>query len=235
MSKWCVASILLVASIGCGGLAGCHSEKAASATGAKAAAPPQSTASRATPAPDASREHLLAQPPEGWQQSFRTEGAAIRMVEFVPPHSDPDAWTEKLSFESFSDPPLPDPIELLKSIAADQRKTCSKFSDHDTFSGLENDYPTSVRLFVCYENPLTKQGQFTLVKTIEGDTHFFVITRAKRVPPLQSDSEVSKATQAEIAEWSLYLHAISVCNAADPRHPCPTSAKAADAPGKKSE
>ena len=69
----------------------------------------------------------------------------------------------------------------LKSIAADQRSTCDKFSDHDTFSGLENDYPTSVRLFICYQNKLTKKGQLTLVKTIKGDSHFFVITRAKRV------------------------------------------------------
>ena len=50
--------------------------------------------------------------------------------------------------------PLPDPIEMLTSIAQDQRKTCDKFTDHETFSGLENGYPTSVRLFVCTVNRL---------------------------------------------------------------------------------
>jgi len=146
------------------------------------------------------------------------------------PNSDPDAWTDKVSFESFSDPPLPDPILLLKSIADDQRKTCEKFSDHDTFSGVENDYPTSVRLYVCSVNPLTKKGQLTLVKTIRGDAHFYVFTRARRVPPIDGDAkkpvpEVAKA----VAEWSMYLRAISVCNDTDPRHPCPTAPAATNA------
>ncbi len=238
MSKRCVRPVLAFALIGWIGVTGCHPEKAGVVTQpAKAAAPARPAPAHAAPAADTSPEHLLAQAPDGWQQSFHTEGAAIRMVDYIPPHSDPETWTEKVSFESFSDPPLPDPIELLKSIAADQRKTCTKFADHDTFSGLENDYPTSVRLFVCYENPLTKQGQLTLVKTIKGDARFYVITRAKRVPPIQSDSTASKATEAEIAKWSLYLHAIRVCNATDPRHPCPSpvAAKAASTPPNKSE
>jgi hypothetical protein len=163
---------------------------------------------------------LLAEAPAGWQVSFSTAGPGIRMAEYVPPESDPAAWTEKVTFESFSDPPLPDAIELLKSIAADQRKTCKKFFDHDTFSGVENDYPTSVRLFVCSENPLTGKGQLTLAKTIRGDEHFFVVTRAMRVPPMEADGE-PPVPPATIAEWSMYLRAISVCNHTDPRHPCP--------------
>ena len=221
MSKRCVtrlfaAALIAIVSIGCSG------EKTGKPTTAAQTPPPP----REAPAPDTSPEHLLAQPPEGWKQNFRTEGPGIRMVEYVPPDSDADEWTDKLSFESFSDPPLPDPIELLKSIANDQRSTCDKFSDHDTFSGLENDYPTSVRLFICYQNKLTKKGQLTLVKTIKGDTHFFVITRAKRVPPIDGsadkpDPEVAKA----VAEWSAYLRAISVCNDTSDRHPCPAGAQ----------
>ena len=156
------------------------------------------------------------------------------MVEYVPPKSDPNEWTDKVSFESFSDPPLPDPIQLLKSIADDQRKTCPKFSDHETFSGVENDYPTSVRLYICSENPLTKKGQLTLVKTIRGDTHFYVITRAKRVEPIEGDT--MPMPPEVMAEWSLYLRAIKACSDADPRHPCPAAqtepAVAAQAPAK---
>jgi hypothetical protein len=217
MSKRCMTLVLAVVLAGCGG------EKSEHAAAEKPAVPPTRPA---TP-PDTSPEHLLAEPPSGWLQSFHTEGPGIRMVEYAPPNSDPDAWTDKVSFESFSDPPLPDPIMLLKSIADDQRKTCEKFSDHDTFSGVENDYPTSVRLYVCSVNPLTKKGQLTLVKTIRGDSHFYVVTRARRVPPIDGDAkkpepEVAKA----VAEWSLYLRAISVCNDADPRHPCPAAPSA---------
>jgi len=219
MSKRRVSRLITIALVGFG-LTACGGEKA-NRTAVQAQAAPET---RAAPPPDTSPEHLLAQPPEGWRQSFHTEGPGIRMVEYIPQDTDADTWTDKLSFESFSDPPLPDPIELLKSIAADQRKTCDKFSDHDTFSGVENDYATSVRLFICYTNPLTKKGQITLVKTIKGDSHFYVITRAKRVPPIDSsanapDPEVAKA----VAEWSAYLRAISVCNDTDARHPCPPS------------
>jgi hypothetical protein len=213
MSKRCTTLLLVIMVIAC---TDNHGEKSAAEASA-AAAPVRS----GTPI-EASPERLLAEPPSGWLQSFRTESPGIRMVEFVPAQTNADEWTEKVSFESFSDPPLPDPIELLKSIADDQRKACKKFSDHDTFSGVENDYPTSVRLFVCRLNPLNNQGQLTLVKTIRGDTHFYVITRAKRVPPIESDSDMPIPPET-MAEWSVYLRAITVCNDTDARHPCPAA------------
>jgi hypothetical protein len=215
-------------------LAGCGGEK----TQPPEAQKPDAAQTRPATPPDTSPEHLLAEPPSGWIQSFHTEGPGIRMVEYVPPKSDFDDWTDKVSFESFGGAPLPDPIMLLKSIADDQRKTCEKFSDHETFSGVENDYPTSVRLFICSLNPLTKKGQLTLVKTIGGDSHFFVITRAKRVAPIEPDK--MPMPPELMAEWSLYLRAIGVCNETDPRHPCPAPnadapTESAEAPAAKSE
>jgi hypothetical protein len=205
MAKRCSALVLI------GVLAGCSPEQPA--------APPAQSGPVAAQ-PESSSEQLLAEPPADWQQSFRTEGPGIRLVEYVPPATDAAEWAEKLSFESFNDAPLPDPAELLTSIANDQRKTCEKFEDHETFSGTENGYPTAVRLFVCYVNPLTNKGQLTLVKTIKGDSHFYVITRARRVAPIELDGE-SPIPPKTMAEWSLYLRAISVCNIADPTHPCP--------------
>ena len=220
MSKRCVALLAAITlAIGCSG------EQSGTDV-----SPPAATTRPPVP-PDTSSEHLLAQPPTDWLQNFRTEGPGIRMVEYVPPKTDPNDWTDKVSFESFTEPPLPDAIEILKSIAADQRKTCEKFSDHDTFSGLENDYPTSVRLFICYSNKLNKQGQLTLVKTIRGDEHFYVITRARRVPPIKPSSDDDMPMPpVTMAEWSLYLRSITVCNAADQRHPCPPPPDATASP-----
>jgi hypothetical protein len=223
MSKRCAILICTIALVGCEPSVPSSPEaREQPAQGDRG----QTASARAEAEPDTSPEHLLAEPPTGWRQAFHSEGPAMRMVEFVPPDT-AEEWTDKVSFESFSDQPLPDPIELLKSIAADQRKTCDRFSDHDTFSGLENDYPTSVRLFICYSNPLTGKGQVTLVKTIKGDSHFYVITRAKRVAPIDASADAPDAAVAKaVAEWSTYLHAISLCNDADERHPCPSASSA---------
>ena len=96
MSKRCMTLFLAIALFGCG-----SGKPEKSAT-------PQPTAAPTRPAtpPDTSPEQLLAQPPDGWLQSFHTEGPGIRMVEYVPPKSDPNEWTDKLSFESFSDQPI---------------------------------------------------------------------------------------------------------------------------------
>jgi hypothetical protein len=65
---------------------------------------------------------MPAEPPTGWVQSFRTDTPGMRMVEYVPKGDDASDWTDKVSFESFSGDPLPDPDQLLNSIADDQHK-----------------------------------------------------------------------------------------------------------------
>jgi hypothetical protein len=165
-------------------------------------------------------ERLLAQPPKGWPAVFASNRPGVRIAEYVPPGESASEWTEKLSFESFGGEPLPDPIGLLVEIARDQEATCTGFSDRNTFSGLENGYPTSVRLFVCRNNSLTQKGQITLVKAIQGAKQVYVITHAQRVPPIESDA-VLPIAQEDMARWSRYLGAISLCDSADEAHPCP--------------
>jgi hypothetical protein len=167
-------------------------------------------------------ERLLAQPPDGWSAIFASKRPGVRIAEYIPPGESAEEWTEKLSFESFGGEPLPDPIGLLVEIARDQQATCNGFSDHNTFSGLENGYPTSVRLFVCRNNPVTQRGQITLIKAIQGSQHVYVITRARRVPPIESDAVLPMAHE-DMAEWSSYLQAISLCDTADEAHPCPSA------------
>ena len=100
MQRWCGMLLIALA------LTGCGADKRETTS---AAATPTPAPTRPAPAPDTSTEHLLAQAPDGWLQTFHTEGPGIRMVEYVPPDTDAKDWVDKLSFESFSDPPLPDP------------------------------------------------------------------------------------------------------------------------------
>jgi len=177
----------------------------------------ESSAGGAGPA-TASGERLLAAPPDGWKEVFSSDNPGLRMVEFIPDDQVNATWQQKISFESSSGQPLPDPIEFLKGLSVDQSGTCDGFESFTTFSGFENGYPTTVRLMVCKNSDIINQSQVTMLKAIQGKDNFYVISRAQRAPPLADDAE--PLSKAEIAGWSLYLKAISLCDGS-PDHPCP--------------
>jgi hypothetical protein len=172
-------------------------------------------------------EQLLARAPDGWQQGFATNTAALRMVEFIPGDASRGDWAEKVTFESLRGDPLPDPIDFVTGIGSDQSGTCERFEQFNIQSGFENNYPTSVRLLTCSRNKLTDKGQVTLIKAIRGNDHFYVITRAKRIPPVAEGAE--SISEQEMANWSAYMRAITVCDSAREEHPCSNEEEPASA------
>ena len=167
-----------------------------------------------------SREKLLLSPPSGWNLIQHNENTSIRLTEYVPPDSDASNWTEILTIEAFTQQPLPDPIQLLNSIAETQETACDKFTGLSTFSGYENGYPTSVQLFNCDKDQLTQMHQISLIKTIQGTEHFYVISRLMRLGEQQSKISEDRISQA-IGRWSAYLGAVSLCDSESSDHPCP--------------
>lgn len=194
--------------------------------------PPAGTATKPESAPVAG-ERLLAQPPQGWKLTYSTDIANMSLSTYVPDDHDPDDWREKITIERVSGDPL-DPIELLLGLADDQEATCDEFNHQNTFSGLENGYPTSVRIFVCNNNPLLKMGQVTLIKAIQGTEYSYIVTRSKRMPPFEGGN--LPLSEEEMGGWSLYLRAIKACNPDQLEHQCPvqkqpdTSEASADLP-----
>ncbi len=169
-------------------------------------------------ADEASGERLLAEPPEGWKQVFRTDKPDIRLVEYIPEDQHNASWSSKVSFESLAGNPQ-DPIDFVNGISADQANTCDGFEATPTFAGLENGYPTTVQFLECANSRLIERSQVTMIKAIQGNDYFYVITRAHRGAPLESGEK--SLSNAEIAEWSMYLRAISLCDDRDPEHACP--------------
>jgi len=163
-------------------------------------------------------EQLLADTPEGWQQTFATKTEALRMAEFIPAGDSRDGWREKLAFESVSGGPLPDPIEFTVAIGAEQASSCDGFEHINIQSGLENNYPTSVRLLTCNRNKVTNQGQVVLIKAIQGNDYFYVITRTKRVPPIEPGAV--PVSDEEMASWATYMRTVRVCDPDREAHPC---------------
>jgi len=163
-------------------------------------------------------ERLLAAAPQGWKEVFSRNDPELRVVEFVPEDQQNEKWSDKITFESLKGDPLPDPIEFQDGLILEQRENCENFNSYSTFSGIENGYPTTVQLFICKRSELIKQSQVTMLKAIQGDEHFYVISLAQRGAPLADDAKAM--SDEEIAGWSLYLRGISVCDDT-PEHPCP--------------
>ncbi|MCB1684937.1 MAG: hypothetical protein R3E82_17745 [Pseudomonadales bacterium] len=229
-------SVLLLAACGDGGpAAGSGGESASMQNRAQAETPTRSgvasaaastdeAADPAEPVEYAPGEQLLAGAPPGWKEAFASEAPGLRMAEFIPEDESIESWTRKITFESSAGAPLPDPIEFVKGISKDQEGTCEGFESFSTFSGFENGYPTSVHLLVCHHSRIIDRSQVTMLKAIQGNERFFVITRALRGPPMEEGTRVISAD--DIAAWSLYLRSITLCDPGRAGHPCEKSTAA---------
>ncbi|MGB0691744.1 MAG: hypothetical protein ACPGPD_03465 [Pseudomonadales bacterium] len=177
-------------------------------------------------APDESKaavdtlEQLLIAIPQDWKRIYSLNTAKTRLVDFVRAEESADAWTTKLSVESYlSDDISGDPISLLMSEAQSDMNKCNFVQHFNIHAGFENGYPSAVRLFMCGENAFSGMGEIKLVKVISGNDYLYSIRILRRIEPF----EVSKPdfSDKDIANWSLFLSRVSLCNNTEP-HPCPT-------------
>ena len=200
------------------------------ATDGGSTAVPETTAAADTDLPAApSGERLIAQAPNGWQQTGATNIGTLRRAEFRPVAeiaSDPDSdWTRRITFESLKEDPLPDPLEFVELMSAGRDRDCGTFRAHPTFAGEENGYPTAVYLLVCHQDRQTERSEVTLMKTIRGNEFFYVITRGLRGDPIPKDGEPA-VEKEEIGGWAVYLRSVTLCDTDRPEaHPCPATAE----------
>jgi hypothetical protein len=97
--------------------------------------------------------------------------------------------------------------------------TCEKVESFNLFSGLENNYPTSVRLTFCGENAHSNRGEVSLTKSIQGNDYLYIIKLLHLVEPFtEQDTGVS---EEQIAGWAQYFSGISVCDDTVVKHACP--------------
>ena len=166
-----------------------------------------------------SSEQLLAKPPADWKLIYRLDLPSARLSDFIPPQETVSDWTTKLSFESSRGLVDFDPIEILLAEVNRDQKKCGFVQHFNLFSGLENNYPASVRLFLCGENALINKGEVKMIKAIAGNEYFYLIRILKRIKPFDVDQP--EFAKREIAEWSSYIRSISLCDPGQSEHPCP--------------
>ena len=163
-------------------------------------------------------ERLLAQPPANWQLTYQLNNIATRLTEYVPADESQSDWQTKMTFESHSNLKDVDPISIVMGEIKRLQGICSHIEQFNLFTGLENNYPTSVQLMQCGNNSQTGSGEINLTKAIQGNDYLYIIRLIRKVPIFES-GEASIA-EAEIAAWSTYIRDITLCDSQDEQHPC---------------
>jgi len=173
--------------------------------------------------PPATEETLLLQAPPAWLRIEGQSSEAFRLAEYVPAGQDKDDWNDRLFIEANALKPLPDPINFLETMGEALKKECTGFNHTNIHSGFENGYPTSVRLLICNKSNVTARSEVSIIKAIQGEDFFYVVSRARRSDALQNDQ--SPLTNKEMGEWSLYMRSIKVCDPRTDKHPCPENVR----------
>ena len=163
-------------------------------------------------------EILRAKPPAGWKLAYQFNNDDTRFADFTPADEDNKTWRTKLSIESHQNMDDIDPISAIMGEVQNNSEICSNFNHFNLFSGIENGYPTSVRLIECGENAHSNKGEISIIKAIQGNEHFYFVRLLRRTEPF-SDSAQAMET-SEIAAWSTYLKDITVCDTQHADHSC---------------
>ena len=176
----------------------------------------------AAPAPIAG-EQLRIVPPNGWQLSASSNRGNFRRARYV--RTDPETTSdsvESLTFEYLDPDGLPDPIQFLEAMAAEQNDRCEAFSSRGVGAGLENGYASAVRLLSCPYRKVNKSSTVSLAKAIAGNDGYYLIVFEKRAPSRRTEAgwDTGHVSEDDIANWSLYLRRTTVCDSERPAHPC---------------
>lgn len=167
----------------------------------------------------ANTERLLVSPPPDWNRVYEFNNDQTRLAEFVPAGERATEWQSKLFLESHAGMRDTDPIEILLAEASRLQENCTFVQQFNLFSGLENGFPTSVRLVMCGENEPVGEGEVSIMKAIQGDNYLYVIRLVRRVEPFEINAP--DVEREEIAAWSEFFSRIKVCSDGSGEHACP--------------
>ncbi len=186
-----------------------------------AAAAEAQTGGKAQPAakPDPT-ERLILTPPAGWQAGGTSSSQTNLTNHLFPAGQTAENWTEMLSIQILADPRA-DPRDHIQRIVEASRTNCDAAGPSPVTEGLANGYPVATVTVTCTKGRQSGMGGLVAVKAIRGGAALYVIERVWRGPPFERNEVVPVPTNT-LHEWSAFLRAVSVCDAADPaRHPCP--------------
>ena len=166
-------------------------------------------------------EQFAARVPPEWKGVYQYRRPGIMLAEFLPPAEQVTDWSTMLSYEFHAIDVWMDPIEFAEDFAANQAELCEGFQSLTMSSGLENGFPTSVRMLICPKMMASGKGRVTMLKAVHGNRGYYVAALMRRAD--QFDPEETPVVPDEISAWSQFMRKIVVCVPGDAEHPCPAS------------
>jgi hypothetical protein len=165
-------------------------------------------------------ENLLVPPmPTGWVKAYDAHGNGINMVEYVPSGQTVDNWSEMINVEVFHGRSDASAQSLKQKVTEGFRLNCEGLAVSDLGNGTTSGLPAGRWITFCGKVKETGKGEITYFQAIGGKQNFYLVQRAHRLPPF--DAAKPPFESSRLAEWQKFFDQVSVCDAGDPKRPCP--------------
>ena len=165
-------------------------------------------------------ENLLLPSLPGWAQAYAAAGNGIKLVEYVPPGENVDAWSQMATIQIFFGHGGTNPHDLEQRVIEGFRQNCEAIHVTDLGAGTSSSLPAARWVIYCSKVKQLGKGEITYFQAISGKDHFYLVQRSWRGAPFDI-SKPLPIPQNLLKEWETYLNQVSVCDSRDPKRPCP--------------
>jgi hypothetical protein len=165
-------------------------------------------------------ENLLVAPIPGWVQAYNAAGNGIRLLEYVPPGQNINAWSQMATLEIFYGRGGTKPGDLQQKIVQGFRENCDGLHVSDLGSGTSGGLPAARWLTYCSKFRPLGTGEISYSQAISGKDHFYLVQRSWRGAPFDLTKPLP-IPDTLLKEWEAYLNQVSVCDSRDPKRLCP--------------
>jgi hypothetical protein len=165
-------------------------------------------------------ENLLVAPIPGWTPAYNAAGNGIRLLEYVPPGQNVNAWSQMATIEIFYGRGGMKPRDLQQKIVEGFRENCEGLHVSDLGSGTASSLPAVRWVTYCSKFRPLGTGEISYSQAISGKDHFYLVQRSWRGAPFDLTKPLP-IPETLLKEWETYLNQISVCDSRDPKRPCP--------------
>ena len=156
-------------------------------------------------------ENLIFSPPNGYHIGYTNRKNNIFLQEWVPNGQKVNNWSEMISVQVLFDYKTSDLEDFVDDFIKIIVDVCVDGRGLTVTKGKENGYFFHLFITICGVNPNTQKHEFTMVKTILGTDALYIIQKAWKYKP----------TNSQIQDWSKAFSKVFICDTRNETAPCP--------------